>query len=486
MSDNKTSDDLSKLGTAFDRASTSITRTGQAFGELAKSSQEWNIVSRILSGTGMWRLQNQIRAVGNIINVYHNRQKEAMKGTIEAIEANEKLADSIAEVQHALGKSNSDIAKTPLAMMFTKAGRDGIKEYKEMWQEAGKQLGKAEAGLAKSLTPSNTAKFLAGGLRKDANYEGGALEYMKRGFNDSRTVRGVRAVGRFSQKMYGNIKNIGMSKEGLALEELGKGSAFEDMYKSSSGRENKRARAAKAWAKFKTKMGGIGGKVAQFFVVGAAFLAKASLYFLLIITGLSLLIFIIKKLNIKKRLKAFEKRFGFFGNIFASIEDILYAVYDLFKAAFGGDWKGMKTAFKDLFLAWGKMLFTILKLVVVGLLQAIKFMIGGILKFIGNALPWGGGAFTKAGNAIAKMASGGVSSGGLTLVGERGPELVRLPSGSRVHSNAESRRMGGSNISVHVNGRVGASDSEIKDIADKVAREINQRMNRTAHTSGSF
>lgn len=157
---------LTALGQAFDRANTSITRTGQAFGELAKSSQEWNIISRILSGTGMWRLQNQIRAVGNIINVYHKRQETAMKSTIEAIEANQKLADSLEEVSKALKMSDADIAKTPLAMMFTKAGRDGIKEYKEMWKEAGKQLGKAEGGITKSLTPSATAKFLSGHLRK--------------------------------------------------------------------------------------------------------------------------------------------------------------------------------------------------------------------------------------------------------------------------------------------------------------------------------
>jgi hypothetical protein len=43
---------------------------------------------------------------------------------------------------------------------------------------------------------------------------------------------------------------------------------------------------------------------------------------------------------------------------------------------------------------------------------------------------------------------------------------------------------GGSTIHVHVNGRVGASDAEIRDIANKVAREINLRMNRTAHTTG--
>ena len=66
--------------------------------------------------------------------------------------------------------------------------------------------------------------------------------------------------------------------------------------------------------------------------------------------------------------------------------------------------------------------------------------------------------------------------------GEKGPELVKLPAGSRVISNANSRGMGGNTINVHVNGRVGASDAEIRDIANKVAREINIRMNRQGTT----
>lgn len=88
---------------------------------------------------------------------------------------------------------------------------------------------------------------------------------------------------------------------------------------------------------------------------------------------------------------------------------------------------------------------------------------------------------------LGNFAAGGTSgSGGMALVGENGPELVSLPGGARVHSNAQSRRMGGNNIHVHVNGRVGASDAEIRDIAQKVAREINIQMNRTSSSRGAF
>tara|TARA_R100000781_G_scaffold76230_2_gene47385 strand:- start:9337 stop:11529 length:2193 start_codon:yes stop_codon:yes gene_type:complete len=88
------------------------------------------------------------------------------------------------------------------------------------------------------------------------------------------------------------------------------------------------------------------------------------------------------------------------------------------------------------------------------------------------------------------FASGGVVGSGMQLVGEKGPELVKLPSGSRVHSNVDSRKMlsGGTtnNITIQVTGRVGASDSEIKDIANKLSRELNNRMNRTGSAVSGF
>ena len=79
-------------------------------------------------------------------------------------------------------------------------------------------------------------------------------------------------------------------------------------------------------------------------------------------------------------------------------------------------------------------------------------------------------------------AAGGISSGGMALVGETGPELVNLPKGARVHSNAESRGMGNT-INVSVNGRVGASDSELRDIAKKIGRMVSTEINRTTSSA---
>ena len=92
---------------------------------------------------------------------------------------------------------------------------------------------------------------------------------------------------------------------------------------------------------------------------------------------------------------------------------------------------------------------------------------------------------------ISPFSAGGVTGSGLQLVGEKGPELVKLPRGSRVYSNKDSGKMlsgGGTtnNITIQVTGRVGASDSEIKDIANKLSREMNNRMNRTGSAVSGF
>jgi len=146
---------------------------------------------------------------------------------------------------------------------------------------------------------------------------------------------------------------------------------------------------------------------------------------------------------------------------------------------------------------------------VINFMQTVLFILSLVALVIGGIIGFAGGGWTVAlagfagivGAAIADaikdaignklklpfMANGGLSRGGLTVVGERGPELVRLPSGSRVHSNSESKRMmsgGGHNITVNVQGRIGASDSELRQIAQKVGQMINKEINRTTSSRG--
>jgi len=77
-------------------------------------------------------------------------------------------------------------------------------------------------------------------------------------------------------------------------------------------------------------------------------------------------------------------------------------------------------------------------------------------------------------------ANGGMVSTPMQVVVERGPELVSLPRGSRVHTNAESKRMaagGGNTFNITINAR-DTSDAELRRIADKIGQMINGRINR--------
>ena len=109
--------------------------------------------------------------------------------------------------------------------------------------------------------------------------------------------------------------------------------------------------------------------------------------------------------------------------------------------------------------------------------------LGGSVYNMGSSLVSGSlSGSMGGGTAYTGLASGGtVTSGGMFLVGERGPELVNLPAGSAVFNNSQTRAMG-TTINVSVNGRVGASDAELDDIARKIGRKINLEMNRYNNT----
>lgn len=93
-------------------------------------------------------------------------------------------------------------------------------------------------------------------------------------------------------------------------------------------------------------------------------------------------------------------------------------------------------------------------------------------------------------NKLPFMAEGGVAKGGMTVVGEEGPELVKLPKGARVFSNEESKEISTrkgkntiigieqkkQNIQNHTNNiniTINAKDTSKAEM-DRIAREISR------------
>lgn len=123
------------------------------------------------------------------------------------------------------------------------------------------------------------------------------------------------------------------------------------------------------------------------------------------------------------------------------------------------------------------------------LIRGIKEAVSGIF----DKIPTPGDAIKGIADKIPFLATGGaIQNSGIAVVGEKGPELVNLPAGARVSSNRDSAAMMGGGTTIHnhvtvqVTGRVGANDTEIRDIANKVAKEINSRMNRTSTSVVKF
>ena len=454
-----------QLSNAMDALTASAGGLSQGFAELAENGKVWTIVSRVISGTGMWQLQNKIRALGQTMFYWNSLQEKGLENQKKSLAANMKLAKSYKDMANAMKKSSADIEKTDLYQMyFNMAKMQGrsdprkfaMAQYKKQFGDMKGKLGTAMEDAAK---PNRTMQYLRG-----AN-----VKKNKAGrFYDSNT-------GRLMAK-------ADVTTRGEFLKEtFTKGPVFGSLKKFADG-EIKLSRIRKRILKVGKLIAPTLGRLV---LVASAFFVKAVMYFLIIALAITLIVKIFRTAwpSIKKM---FEK-FGVVTTLINGIKLVLGGFFQMVKGIFKGNFGDVVKGFLSIMLGLGKILFAMLK----GVAALVIGLVVGLFKAIANNIigklhnaPVVGGFFSK---KLKKFAMGGVTSGGMALVGERGPELVNLPAGARVHSNQASRRMGGGNtIHVHVNGRVGASDMEIRDIADKVAREINMRMNRTGSAVGRF
>jgi len=258
-------------------------------------------------------------------------------------------------------------------------------------------------------------------------------------------------------------------------------------------------------------------------------------YALLAILGIGLIVYTMKKTGIWDKIAEFIKvkwpEFRYFFEVMwegikimaSGFWDYIKGIWKLVKGLFTGDNKLIKEGLGLILKGVGKMLGGAMVFIggFVGLyvkflatafflgvdilkaaFESIKKKTGKVAKgaLVGAAgvgLVLGGLALAGTGVGVApglamvaagagmgagignQMVSGGtVLSGGNFLVGENGPELVTLPGGTSVTNNTNTRSSLGPTINVHVNGRVGASDQELNEIARKIGNKINIEMNR--------
>lgn len=218
----------------------------------------------------------------------------------------------------------------------------------------------------------------------------------------------------------------------------------------------------------------------------------------------------------------------FFSTALDGVMEVIGGIVDLFMGIYDGDTGQIFEALGTIAWGIGKILVgLVVGLLVVGVSAAISVVFVLLTHVWDFLTDWSGGWYDKVSTIIAIvatiaammlivsllpiqlplilvaalsyvmfkfikdlpfMATGGVSAGGLTVVGEKGPELVNLSNGSRVHSNAESRKMisGGGGTVNNFNITINAKDSskaEMRRMADEIGKMISSKINRSTSSS---
>ena len=145
--------------------------------------------------------------------------------------------------------------------------------------------------------------------------------------------------------------------------------------------------------------------------------------------------------------------------------------------------------FKDLKNDWTK-IFKSIPMILAIVALVVSFILGApvwlaVLVFVA-AYKFGEWIVKKFKKLIPGNAEGGVVSG-LSIVGEKGPELVSFGSTARVHSNSDSKKMmRGSGTVNNFNITINAKDSskaEMRRMADEIGRMVSSNINRSTSSN---
>jgi len=536
----------------------------RSFGELAngigENSKKWTAFSRVLSGSGLWKLQNYMRSLGQVMDFYYKKQDRAFEETqksIRSVGKVQKQLQKVTDVKNDLNgasKSFTELSESieEVADAYAMADAAGYteqaaqafaidrtkKQYSDMHEEltetkkrygseVKKLLKEEEKQSALSQERETKKKLLA---REQELKEMFKLE--EKQYNEGFEMGQFRpSFGKTEKgaKLKKQISGYSGERRIDAVKEMSAGIKNNPLFKFLTlGFFNKlknqpifkviRGMGAgfKAFRKIPFKQ--VMGMASKYALLGVMFLVQAFVIF-------SLFRVLVKDAGFMKTIVEGAK------GILEGLSFILSGLFDIFGAFFGGGTFGERlvkliTGISKIFGGLGAIIFTVMKGIVklaFGLIVGLVTTYIKMILVITNPTFWGNvfeklktkflsltdglldkvklfftrdvmGFFRNITNAairginavspfsdIPQLATGGlINKGGLALVGERGPELVNLPTGARVNPNGSS---GGHTINVNVSGRVGASDTELRDIAKKVGRMVSAEINRSTSSS---
>ena len=445
-------------------------------------SRFWTIISRSASGIlpGFWAVQNKFRAITDAFQMYYEGHEAGNKQMIEATQAQMKLGE-------ALRSLNTDLLDSGMKLEeFHDLAKTSVSEYAVHYQVAQDTVNEMiRDGTHVQMTE---AEKRSKAMEMARNEQVKHLEY-------------TQDLMKKAQK-----RNIQKKRNQMEIDEA----------------DNP---LQKWFIKQRQKLTAFTKMIGPVLKSLGKFLLQAMLWGTVALIGLLTIVTIIKNLwpyfeGTRKLLVESLRQ------IWKGIYLIVTGVFTMLSAALSGDWvrffmEGLWPVIQGLgyiltgvfglalsaFTLQLEILFNMLMnpltgqwrtskdtFQIVSSIASIALLVLGIIAMFGSGTwfavaAWmiGSAVAAAIGKVVSGFASGGTITSPLAIVGEKGPELVSLPRGSQVHSNSDSKSMTGTtNITVQVQGRIGASDAEVKDMATKVAREINLRMNRTATATTRF
>ena len=480
------------------------------FGKLGGVSKSWTAFARVTSGSLAWKVQARLRALMNVVELITDRQASfnveladsfrKMNELESATKNIRKFKNEFKAMQDALIKDGfvpeellEKVRGTEIFDALMLKYKDNINEVVEkgldfltyQTKKADKATAMNEAGGFFKYHAQNVGKYMknaGGGLQpemrrslaqslSDPNF--GPLTKPKGGIDTIKSIqvgftKAFRSPKIFT-KILGGLRPSAIKQ--LVSKNL-KMVTWTNRRKSFNARRDKLFMKIGNGLKLLPKLIGLS--------LGA--LGTVMLYGSAVLIGLLIVIAIIRKAwpILRKGMSMANKFAGIGMAFFWGVSRILEGIMMVLSGLWEGDLikvlKGLWFYVLPGILAVGYSIVAGIAALLVSLAASI---VGGIAVAIAHILG-------KIGSYIPGMATGGlVNKGGIAVVGERGPELVSLPSGARVHPNGYGPS-GSTVINVNVTGRVGASDAEIRDIANKVAREINLRMSRTGSGVNNF
>ena len=171
----------SKFSDLVDVSSQGIDNWRRSLAKSSSESKTWTALSRLISGSPVWRIQNKIRAVADGFAVFYNMQDKNKKGLIEQAENLSKLASASEEYTEIVSKletidvksmtdeqvkaavAGMDLAESLVLLQ----GKDGVAKALEMYQEEKDKIDESIEGFQSRFKDvEKMGKLLMGFLKK--------------------------------------------------------------------------------------------------------------------------------------------------------------------------------------------------------------------------------------------------------------------------------------------------------------------------------